>query len=89
MSKAHTLELADIRSLEQLRDELKLQAHLFKADARERWIELEQQWDRLQDELKPVRGAAEGAARDISAAAANLFDTFRDSYDKLRKSLPR
>ena len=89
MSKTHTLKPADIRSLEQLRDELKLQAHLLKADARERWTELEEQWDKLQVELKPVRGAAEGAAKDISAAAANLFDTFRDSYEKLRKSLPR
>lgn len=88
MSKA-SLKLADIQNLEQLRDELKLQAHVLKADAKERWIELEEQWDRLQEELKPVRGAAEGAAKDISAAAGKLFDTVRDSYDKLRKSLPR
>jgi acyl-CoA dehydrogenase len=46
-------------------DELALQAHLFKADAKDRWSELETRWDQLKHRLGAAkRAAAEGFDED-------------------------
>lgn len=89
MSQETRPVLDEVENLRQLRDELVVQAHLFKAETRERWIELEQSWDRLQMELKPVRGAAAASAADVGAAAKLLVETLRKGYERLRKSLPQ
>lgn len=89
MAQKSNSALDEVEDLKQLRDELVVQVHLFKAEAKERWIELEQGWDRLQMELKPVRGAAVASASEISAAARLLLESLRNGYERLRKSLPQ
>jgi hypothetical protein len=87
MSSSGKLKLSDVDSLQQLRDELTLQAHLMKAEAKDRWAELEQDWARLQDELRPVRSAANKSAGEISAAAQLLVESLKDGYQQMKRSV--
>jgi chromosome segregation ATPase len=42
----------DLQKLATLRDELKLQIHLFSAEARQLWAELEKDWQLINFEIK-------------------------------------
>jgi len=82
--------LADeIEKLEKLRDELRVQAHLFKAEARTEFDELEKKLRKLRRdaEASPVKRAAEKSAADISDATKLLYDTVKDGFTRIRKSL--
>jgi len=77
----------DVDGVKQLRDELKLKAHLLGAEARERWESLERDFKKLEGELEGVRDAADSAAEDVSTAARLLVDSLRNGYEKIRKAL--
>ena len=52
MSRIQQLLHNDVQALSLLRDEMLLQAHLFRAEARTRWQELEVSWDELKVHLQ-------------------------------------
>jgi hypothetical protein len=83
------LTLNDLDDLKRLRDEVRVQAHLLKLEAKDRWTKLEEEWDRLNNELRPIRAAAKNSATEISAAAAMLTQSLREGYESLRKALPK
>ncbi len=80
--------LKDIKSLEQLRDELKLKLHLFKADMKDEWTRIEADWQKLQGQMKPVQKAAEKTATDVKVASERLFETVKRGYERIKGSLP-
>ena len=77
----------DFKGLEQLRDELKVQAHLFKADARDQWENLEKDFSKLRAETAPVREAASQSAEEIKEASKLLFDTVKEGYERIKRSM--
>jgi hypothetical protein len=89
MATARRLSLGDIESLAQLRDELALQAHLAKAEAKSLWTRLEEDWDKLQREIKHVRFTTNQSAQEVSTAAELLFSSLKDGYQKFKQSLPK
>jgi len=79
----------DVQALELLHDELKLQAHLLKADAKDRWQELESKWSQLKQQLKSAKAAAEAAEPKIDAAAQQLVDALKAGYADLKNALKK
>jgi hypothetical protein len=77
----------DVQSLALLRDEMGLQAHLFRAEARTRWQELEIRWDEVKEHLQRAKIAAADAKPKIQSASRELIDTLKTSYSDFRDTL--
>ena len=76
-----------LEDLKQVRDELELQIHLAKADARDEWTELEKKWDHFRARAEVVGKAAEEAAGDVGEALEVLGDEIKKGYERIRKLL--
>ncbi len=76
-----------IETLKTERDELKLQAHLLKAEAKDEWHKLEKEWDNLELKLGHLKEGAKESAEDIGAAASQLADEIGAAYQRIKKSL--
>lgn len=87
MTTSLPLTLRDLDNLALVRDELSLQAHLLKADLKDRWLEAETRWDRLQAEARAVGVAVEHSGAELGAAASLLADALRKTYTDLRNAL--
>ena len=68
----------------EIRDELRLQAQLGKAEFRDQRGELEHKWNRLQAELDAARRTAAADADDVRASAEGLMKELRAGYEHLR-----
>jgi len=79
--------LADIDALRAARDELKVQMHLAKAEARERWEKLEKKWHHLEARGHVLAEASRESLDDIEEAGRLLVQEIREGYDSLRKLL--
>jgi ribosomal protein L32E len=77
-----------IEGLEQLRDELRVKAHLFKADLKDEWQKAEKNWQRLNGELSPTKLAAKQSAEEVKEATVRLFDTAKRAYERIKQTLP-
>ncbi len=71
--------------IEQLRDEIKLKAHLGKKEAQEELEELEKKWKSLVIKCKPVTDELENTAENTGAALAIAADEIKAGYKKIRK----
>lgn len=76
-----------IRNLSELRDQLKVQAHLLQADLKDRWTELEAKWDELQEHLQRAQVAAKDSGHDVSKAAESLADALKKGYEQVKSAL--
>jgi len=77
-----------LNELETLRDELRLQAHLFKEDTKTKWLALESDWKKLKESAPTVKAAVRGAGIDVIAAGDQLKESLYNRYLNLRSSLP-
>jgi hypothetical protein len=77
----------DVEGLRQLRDELRVQLHLGKAEARERFEKLEGTWQHLEARLKVIREESSEDLGQIREAAGLLVGEIRDGYRHLRSLL--
>ena len=77
----------ELEKLEQMRDELRLQAHLFKADMKDEWEGLEDKIGKIKQNLRPVQKAAEETLDDVGEATGLLIDSVFDGFKRLRNSL--
>jgi len=77
----------ELDRLRELRDELRVQAGLGRAELRDRWQELERRWHQLEGRLKLVREGAREDAKDVREAARLLAGELREGYEHLRKRL--
>ena len=76
-----------VSSLKQIRDELKVQIHLGKAEAKDEWEEMEGHWEHLESRMKRVGDAAADAGDDVAAAGKQLAEEIGNAYKRIRKSL--
>jgi len=76
-------------AIEQLRDEIKLKAHLGKAEARDELEKIDKKWQDLQDQYKPVADEAGKTAGKVADKAAEAFgqaaDELKAGYERIRK----
>lgn len=76
-----------IDTLKTERDELKVRAHLLKAEAKDEWQKLESEWDNLDLKLGHLKEGAKESAEDIGAAASQLAGEIGAAYKRIKKSL--
>ena len=74
-------------SIEQLRDEINVKAHLGKMEAREALEELEKKWNSLQVEYRPVANEAGKTAQKTREALSHVADELKAGYTRIRKLL--
>ncbi len=74
-------------SLKQIRDELKIQIHLGKAEAREEWEKLENKLEELKEQGKPFADAAQETARGVGSAMELAAEELKTGYERIRKLL--
>lgn len=72
-------------SIEQLRDEVKLKAHLGKAEAVDELEKLEEKWDSFLEQYKPVAEEAGKTAGNAGAALGLVADELKAGYERIRK----
>jgi hypothetical protein len=77
----------DVKSIEQMRDELRLKAKLLKADLHDQWERLEKQWHHLEHDLQPVREAVGTTAKELGGSTKELLETVRAGYARIRDAV--
>ena len=81
-------KLGEIKAeIEQLRDEIKLKAHLGKADAVDEIEKLEKDWKSFLSKYKPIVDEAEKAVKGTGGALGMAADELKAGYERLRKLL--
>ena len=83
--KARLEEL--ISKLKHERDELRVQIHLAKAEAKDEWQELEKKWEVLENKLAALKRETKDASKDIGAALGVLSEEIANAYKRIRKKL--
>jgi CBS domain-containing membrane protein len=76
---------SDFEALRRTRDELRVQAHLAKAEGQELWGRLEDRFREAESKVKLVLREAEGPAEDVAEAARGVLEEVRDGYRRLRE----
>jgi hypothetical protein len=77
-------QLDRISQLKQLRDELRLKAHLAKADIKDEWERAEAKWHQLRQELPRIDDAKDDAIEALSGSAKRLATEIRQAYTRIR-----
>ena len=71
------------------RDELRLQMHLAKADAKAEWERAEEKWNDVQRHLARARKATGKKLEDIRTAMGAAADEIASAYGRIRTSLSK
>jgi hypothetical protein len=69
------------------RDELRLQLHLAKAEAKQEWERLEVKWEQARGKMEVVGREAGKAAHEVGAALKLALDELRKGYERVRALL--
>ena len=77
----------EIDELRAMRDELRVQMHLARADARDRWEDLEKSWSHLEGKVKVLRDASREERGKVARAARALLDEVKSGYEHLKSLL--
>jgi predicted nucleic acid-binding Zn-ribbon protein len=77
-------ELADLK---RIRDEIRVQIHLGKAEAKELWEQSEHKIEEVELKMKSISDQAEQPLSDIRDAAKLLLDEISDGYKRIRDAL--
>ena len=76
-----------MKSLKTERDELRVQLHLLKAEAKDEWDEVEERWDHIEGRLKKIGEGASESGEEIGAAGKQLAEEIGNAYQRIRKSM--
>lgn len=87
MSRISIAVKNDLKLVALMHDELKLQAHLLRADAKTSWGALEGKWADLQEHLGRAKVAGKDAGAEAEVAIKSLLDTLRAGYTSTRNAL--
>jgi len=77
----------EFEKLRTLRDELRVKIHLGKAEARDKWQELEGDWQHVEGKIKVLGDETKESAREVGEATEVLVGELRDAYRRLRDLL--
>ena len=76
-----------LSSLRQQRDELALQLHLGKAEARDEWEKLREKLEQLNQDYEPVKDAVGQSAGNLMESLKLVAGEIKDGFDRVLKSL--
>lgn len=74
-----------LETLKKRRDELNVQMHLGRAEAKDLWQETEDKWRHLRGQLEQMDNDTGDVAKDVGAAAILVAEEIRQGYERLRK----
>lgn len=77
----------EIDDLRRMRDELRVQAHLAKAEVRDRLGTLEQGLQSLERRVKKTSRAAEEPLRKLETDVRRLVDDLREGFERIKDSI--
>lgn len=77
----------DVDAFRELRDELRLQSELGKAELRDRLHELERRWRKLESRIDGIRKDAKGDAEDVREALRLLARELKEGFEHVRARL--
>ena len=77
----------EIDTLRTLRDEIRLQIHLARSEAREQWESAEKHWQRLEGRARVVADESKASAQRVEDAASLVVDEIRESYRAIKALL--
>ena len=77
----------EIETLKTLRDELRVQMHLAKNEAKDRFEGAEKSWHELEGKLKLIGRESRDSLHEVGEAARYLADEIRDAYKHIRDLL--
>ena len=69
------------------RDELAVQIHLARAEAREEWEKLQPRWEHFQARAREVAETAEDSSREVGAALGLLGEELKRGFQRIRDTL--
>jgi hypothetical protein len=87
MSDRKTVIGEMIANLRQQRDELALQMHLGKAEAKQQWEKLEEQLAQLAAQYEPLQDAAEDAAENVWAGLELTAKEVQRGFQNVSRAL--
>lgn len=76
-----------IDTLKQERDEVALRIHLASAEAKEEWEQLDEKWNELTDQYRPVKDALSETSENVIASMKLVGEELLEGFNRLRKSL--
>ncbi len=76
-----------LEHFKQQRDELQVQLHLAKADAKDEWARLENQWEDIKPKLEAAKEEVGKTAESVGAALSLAIDELKKGYERLRSRL--
>ncbi|MEM7409100.1 MAG: CBS domain-containing protein [Myxococcota bacterium] len=77
----------EVRDLERLRDELRVQIHLGKAEVRARWTALERGLEALEMRSRRAADSAREPLKELEADAKKLVSDLREGFKRIRDAL--
>lgn len=77
----------EVDAFRELRDELRVQTQLGKAEMRDRVHELERRWRKLESRLDGIRKDARGDAEDVREAVRLLARELKEGFEHVRARL--
>ena len=77
----------ELDELRRVRDELRVQAHLGKAEVRDRWESLERTFETLEGKLSRKSKAAEKPLQQLEKDLRKLAKDLRDGYRQIRDAI--
>jgi hypothetical protein len=75
----------EFEALATIRDELKLKAHLAKADIKDELGRLETRWQKLEEEVRRNSTHMKEPLDDISQGAKELVTELKKGYDNVKR----
>ncbi len=78
-----------MQKLRSMRDEIRVQLHLARAEARDDWEELEAKWAKLRARMDMLDNEIGKTSRDVGSAAILLAEEIRNGYHRIRESLKK
>lgn len=86
--QTQTVERDTFDTLARIRDELRLQMHLAKAEIRDEWeVRLEPKWEELNGKMEAFEDASKESGKEVASALKLLLEELGASYDRIRKAV--
>lgn len=77
----------ELAALETIRDELKLKAHLAKADVKDELNRLETKWQRVEEELRRSAEHVKQPLADIGQDTKSLVKELKQGFESVKRRL--
>lgn len=87
MSDSRSFLAETISSLKQQRDELAVQMHLGKAEAKDEWNRVQQKLEKLSTDFEPVRDAVGESAENVFESLKLVADEVKNGFARIWKTL--